>query len=129
VTGASFEIQGLSQLSADLGKAAVAALPAVRAVAAANGEHLAQTWRDNAKATAGKHGKWYPSSITSEQVAAFGAAVVDVGPESARKQGAMGPGFEYGSVNQPPHLDGKRALDEVEPKLLAELEAAAAGLL
>ena len=124
-----FEVQGLAGWSADLGKAAVQALPAVRAVTEANGTALRDQWRTNARATAGKHGKWYPSSITDEGKVTPGAVTVEVGPDSSKRQGGMGRGFEYGSVHQPPHLDGNKAAEVIAPKFASEIEIAAAGLL
>ena len=70
----------------------------------------------NATATAGTHGKHYPKSITAERTLSIGSIGVEVGPDSGMPQGGMGPGFEYGSVNQPPHLDGNKAADVHEPQ-------------
>ncbi|MGW2143207.1 hypothetical protein ACWCOT_02780 [Nonomuraea bangladeshensis] len=78
---------------------------------------LQKTWRANARRSSGKHGRHYPNSITNEQIPSTSAAIWEVGPEIGRKQGSMGRGFEFGSVNQPPHLDGTRALTQQEPKL------------
>lgn len=78
-------------------------------------------WRQNAVATSGKHGKHYPKSITAEMK--IGTSITaEIGPESSKPQGRMGRGFEFGSKNQPPHLDGARALPAAE----ARLEKAAA---
>lgn len=128
----SIEIQGLTGLTRDLETAAAEALPAVRAVTIANGQMLRDIWRDNARRTAGKHGKWYPSSITSQGTSSGGGAlgaVVEVGPDKSRRQGGMGRGFEYGSVHQPPHLDGTKAAEQVEPQFVSEIEQAISGLL
>lgn len=75
----------------------------------AEGEAFAEDWRSNARATSGAHGKHYPGTITSETRVSTDV-VVETGPEAGRPQGGMGPGFEFGSRNQPPHLDGARAL-------------------
>lgn len=82
----------------------------------AEGEAFADDWRSNATQTAGKHGKHYPSAITSETKLSLDA-VVEIGPESARRQGGMGPGFELGSQNQPPHLDALRAAPTAEARI------------
>ena len=75
------------------------------------GEGFRDDWQHNARGTSGEHGKWYPDSITTEmRTGAFTSIQVDTGPESGRKQGRMGRGFEFGSENQPPHLDGLRAM-------------------
>ncbi|MET8985833.1 hypothetical protein ABZW49_10330 [Nonomuraea wenchangensis] len=82
---------------------------------------LQEQWQKNARETARRHGKHYPKSITTEQVPAAEAIEWTVGPESMMPQGGMGPGFEYGSRNQPPHWDGARATIQEEPKFLKSL--------
>ena len=129
MTNGDIELIGARELAADLTAAAAAMPAATRKVTESNGRHLRDSWRENATATAGTHGRRYPASITDETIPTFADAVVDVGPDSSKPQGGMGPGFEYGGVNQPPHLDGKRAADEVEPKFMAELATLAESLL
>jgi len=41
----------------------------------------------------------------------------------------MGRGFEYGSVNQPPHLDGMHATEATEPAFHHAIDLAVEGLL
>jgi hypothetical protein len=72
--------------------------------------------RGFAKQTARRHGKHYPSAITSE---AIGALVWEYGPDSSLPQGGMS--FEYGSRNQPPHLDLARSADIVGPRFAQEV--------
>lgn len=67
---------------------------------------LQRDWRSNARKTARRHGKHYPSSITHDLTMHEGSVSADIGPDRALPQGGMGQGFEYGSVNQPPHMDG-----------------------
>ena len=96
-------------------------VPAVVDQAAANVE---RGWRDNARRTAGRHGRHYPASIDHDASWVAGGYEARVGPRNDRPQGSMGPGFEYGSVNQPPHLDGNQAADVELPrfeKALADL--------
>lgn len=81
-----------------------------------SGDSFAESWASNARATSGTHGKHYPNSITSEFKLSLGVEV-EVGPESGRPQGSMGRGFEYGSRNQPPHLDGFRAFPAAVARL------------
>lgn len=64
-----------------------------------------------AKRTAGKHGKHYPNSFTTE---AKSALSWEYGPDAARPQGGMS--FEFGSRNQPPHLDLAKSADIIAPK-------------
>lgn len=72
-------------------------------------EDLEEQWRDNAVLTARSHGKHYPSRIDHERL---GYLLWEIGPHG-HPQGEMS--FEYGSRNQPPHLDGGRALDMLLP--------------
>lgn len=126
---ADLDITQLLKLGEDLEKdahrAASETYPVVRDLA----KELEKTWRDNAKATARKHGRHYPRSITAEQIPVTDGPMWEVGPETRRKQGSMGRGFEYGSVNQPPHLDGTRAATTVEPKLEAAIKKIFDGFL
>lgn len=91
------------------------------------GEGFRDEWQHNARNTAGVHGKHYPDAITTEmRTGGLTTIEVETGPESGRRQGGMGPGFEFGSVNQPPHLDGLQAMPIAE-KRLERLSDAAIG--
>ena len=92
------------------------------------GETFAKDWASNAEATSGEHGKHYPKSITSETRLSLGI-LVETGPESAMPQGGMGPGFEFGSVNQPPHFDGLQAMGPAESRLERAADATIGSLL
>lgn len=102
------------KLAADLSMVNAKSVPVMRSAMAGVGVGLAARWAANARETSGQHGKWYPDSIDSELAFDIGGVSVDVGPNSAKKQGSMGRGFEFGSRNQPPHLDGLRALDGMQ---------------
>ncbi|WP_326828679.1 hypothetical protein OIE13_22325 [Streptosporangium sp. NBC_01810] len=92
-------------------------------------EKLQRDWRRNARVTALPHGPHYPRAITAEQKYALDGPDWEVGPESAMPQGGMGRGFEYGSVNQPPHLDGARATTGIEAQFAAAAKKIADGFL
>lgn len=92
-------------------------------------EQLQKDWRKNARLTARQHGKHYPRSITAEQKPSMDGPDWEVGPESAMPQGGMGEGFEFGSVNQPPHLDGARAATGIEAPFEAAVKKIAAEFL
>lgn len=96
-------------------KAATGVAKAVRDNARA-GNRLAQA---NASRTARKHGKYYPRTITAERISPF---AWEYGPDADKvvvgKTGSLRPGrmsFEYGSRNQPPHLDLTKSLDVQGP--------------
>lgn len=65
-----------------------------------------------ARFSAGAHGKHYPNAFTVERLSALS---YEYGPEAARPQGGMS--FEYGSRNQPPHLDLNKSADLIGPQL------------
>lgn len=119
----------LSLLVSDLGKIPGKVTPAVMDMVDEAGEDLAKGWANNARATAGEHGKHYPDSITAEAKGGLGLISSEVGPESGKRQGGMGKGFEYGSQNQPPHMDGNRAADTEGPKFAKRLESTLTHLL
>ncbi len=83
-------------------------------------ERGAATARANARQTSGTHGRHYPRSITWDRLTVPDGVAAEFGPDASKKQGSMGAGFEYGSVNQTtPHLDNNRAADAEEPRFLA----------
>jgi hypothetical protein len=82
---------------------------------------LRDDWKANARLTARRHGRRNPNAITAEQIPA-GDVEWEVGPESARPQGGMGRGFEFGGPYQPPHWDGARASVKREPAFTKALE-------
>lgn len=114
-------------LARDFQKASIGAAKALFDAFDEGGQAFAKDWQSNARATSGEHGKHYPDSITSETRLALGIEI-ETGPETGRKQGRMGRGFEFGSVNQPPHLDGQLAMPLAEQRI-DRLSDAAIGFL
>ncbi|WP_157099361.1 hypothetical protein [Microbispora sp. ATCC PTA-5024] len=114
-----------AEIGADSRKVAEGAYPLVKRYAM----DLRNEWRDNARSTARKHGKLYPRTITAEQIPIRDGVEWEVGPESELPQGGMGRGFEYGSVNQPPHWDMTRAAVSVEPRFNAAIDELARSFL
>lgn len=112
------------KLAGDLSQVGFKASLALRPAMASAGEALAEEWRRNAVETSGAHGRYYPASITSGLAFDTGGISVDVGPDRSKKQGGMGKGFEFGSENQPPHLDGLRALDGMQDRTERIIDAA-----
>lgn len=110
------------RLAADLSRIGAKAVPSARAVVLEVGEAFRDQWKANAAATAGVHGKHYPDSIDADLAYTTTSIAVEVGPNPAKPQGGMS--FEFGSRNQPPHLDGARAFDVIEPRATAMIESA-----
>jgi len=117
-------VSEISDLGRDLQAEAAAMVADVVRVFDSEGREFARQWSRTARLTAGKHGKHYPKSITHELTAVGLVVQLDVGPERGRLQGSMGRGFEFGSVNQRPHLDGARHLRAVERRIERAADAA-----
>lgn len=84
--------------------------------------------RDNARRTAGAHGKHYPASITMEMHGAslFGGTYSgEYGPNPGKPQGGMS--FEWGSRNQKPHMDLNRSADLIGPALAIDVRGKVGG--
>lgn len=112
--------QGIDDLAADLANIAARVRPDMRDVVRDGIRTGADLARINARRSAGRHGKHYPKAITSEMTSGlglFGNTISgEYGPDVARPQGGMS--FEYGSRNQPPHLDLARSADVVGPAFI-----------
>lgn len=116
------------QFADDFGDAAAEIGRALYDTFKQEGQSFAEDWRANAERTSGEHGRHYPKAITSETFVTLGIHV-ETGPESNRKQGGMGPGFELGSRNQPPHLDGLGAFGPASERLEKAADATIGFLL
>ena len=115
------EAHGLREIATALPKLGFAGAKAIDPVIKQGAEFLAEQWRKNAVETSGVHGKHYPKSIDTERIVSTDIAF-EIGPNPFKKQGRMS--FEEGSVNQPPHLDGAKALEKVGPLVLKSVEIA-----
>lgn len=85
-----------------------------------------QVAKDNARRTAGAHGRDYPNAFRTEMSPTYHASIANVyqgtyGPLSALPQGDME--FEFGSRNQPPHLDLAKSADLVGPAMPGEVRS------
>lgn len=121
-----FDARELTSLAADFGDIERESLPAMRSVIQEASSDLKEAWRASARETAGAHGRHYPNSITYETRLLASAVEGEIGPDPSRPQGGMS--FEYGSVNQPPHLNGNRAADELVPLIERRVSASLAFL-
>lgn len=116
-------------LAADFGKASRKVASALYTVYKESGDAFAEDWRDNARETSGTHGKKYPPTIDSETRVGVGIHV-ETGPNANLGPSARaGRGYEFGSENQPAHLDGARALPIAERRLARGADAAIGYLL
>lgn len=81
-----------------------------RAVVSRGALNVKRGWQANATATAGQHARLYPASISYDMKPHPTGAQAEIGPDKTRPQGALGNLLEFGSVKNPPHNDGGRAL-------------------
>lgn len=120
---ASFDIGGLRGLIPDMDVSAKALAREARSLVEQSAIDLRDKWRENARETAGEHGRLYPDSIRYQMAGNAYYSAADIAPDPSKPQGGMS--FEYGSANQPPHLDGQRALDELAPRIMRRFDSLA----
>lgn len=80
--------------------------------------------KDFAKRSAGKHGKLYSRAFSTQMRrpyfgSGFNVYSGEYGPDISKPQGGMS--FEFGSRNQPPHLDLARSADTIGPAFAGEV--------
>lgn len=117
-------IDGLRGLAHDLSEAPRAAQRDSVAVVEKAAVNVKKKWAANARASGGDHTPAYPSSISYDLhlfAALAGDVEAEIGPDKSRRQGALGNLIEFGSVHNPPHNDGGRALKSEAPAFEAAL--------
>lgn len=122
----------LDSLAAQLRRAGSEAIVReVEAVVKRGAVNIKKDWRKNAKESAGTHARAYPYSIDFDGPDRRPGHVVEaeIGPDKGKRQGALGNLIEYGSVNNPPNNDGKRAADKEHDKFADAILKTAAGYL
>ncbi|WP_327378010.1 hypothetical protein OG393_31035 [Streptomyces sp. NBC_01216] len=105
---------------------AVRAQAQVQAVVERGALNVKNGWRGNAWASAGRHARLYPSSISYDMRPHPGGAAAEIGPDKSRPQGPLGNLLEFGSSKNPPHNDGGRALAAEAAAFTAHVAAIAA---
>ncbi|MFE7954379.1 hypothetical protein [Streptomyces sp. NPDC057413] len=117
-----FDMRDVRRLEAHLLRSIPRLRREARQVTRRGALNIKKDWRANARSTAGKHGRLYPHSIGFD-FAAYGPDLfmATIGPDKSGPQGALGNLLEYGSVHNPPHNDGGRALDAEMPRFEAQM--------
>jgi hypothetical protein len=93
------------------------------AVVKRGAQNIKTGWQANALQSAGAHARLYPGSISYDVTEGPGVVEAEIGPDKDRVQGPLGNLLEYGTSTQAGHNDGGRALDDEEPRFLAQVEA------
>lgn len=109
-------IGGVGDLAADLRKIPVVAARDMADAVKSNAQSGQRLARGFARESAGAHGKHYHKAITAEARSPFSW---EYGPDAGMPQGGMS--FEFGSRNQPPHLDLARSADVVAPRFARDV--------
>lgn len=125
MTGA--KVTGLGELIDDLRSASDRAVEEFRKVVSKGALNIKndvkERWSGLAHAPAIPHAISYDTKTTGTTVSA------EIGPDKAKRQGALGNFLEYGSVNNAPIPALGPALDAEEPRFAKALEDVAASLL
>jgi hypothetical protein len=117
------DVSQLVGLAVDLAASEAAVRQQARAVVSKGALNIKNDWRANARASSGRHARLYPSSIGYDLHSAAGLIEAVIGPDKGGPQGPLGNLLEFGSVHNPPHNDGGRALLAEEPRFIAAVEA------
>ena len=121
MSGMSFR-GDLSDLRDDLATIRAEVKPRMRGIVRDGVKAGTMLAKDNARNSAGEHGKHYPNAISGSMTGGAGLGDLvsgEYGPDSDRPQGDMS--FEFGSRNQKPHLDLARSADIIGPSFAQEV--------
>lgn len=128
---ASVDLSEVNALTTALGRVPARLLPEVRGVVergAVNVKNEARRFVSGLRAAPA-----YPASITYDVsgtgLLLSGAIEAEIGPDKAKRQGALGNILEYGTINNAPHAHLGPALDREGPAFEANLERVAAKAL
>jgi hypothetical protein len=123
MTGNPFDMRDVRRLQRHLARVVPQARRDTRAVMVRGALNIKMEWRQNARQSAPKHAPAYPRTIGYDLLT-FGPdqLLAIIGPDKAGRQGALGNLLEYGSVKNPPHNDGGRALVNEVPRFEAQME-------
>ncbi|MFE2140184.1 hypothetical protein ACFXA3_00190 [Streptomyces sp. NPDC059456] len=121
------DVRALVQLAVVLERSVPEAERNMVAVVTRGALNVKNGWRANATATAPPHARLYPYTINYDIKPIPGGAEAEIGPDRSMKrlQASYGAILEFGSVNNPPHNDGGRALQVEEPRFVAQVAAIA----
>jgi hypothetical protein len=121
---ARFDMRDVRRLERHLARSIPRIRREARRVVVRGAINVKKDWRANARASGRKHaGRLYPSTVGYD-IAAYGTDIwaATIGPDKGGPQGPLGAILEYGSVHNPPHRDGGRALDAELPRFEAQME-------
>lgn len=115
------DIRELVQLAVAFERNIPAAERGMAAIVTRGALNVKNEWRNNARASSGRHARLYPGSISYDVTPIPGGVRAEIGPDKDKPQGALGNLLEFGSVKNQPHNDGGRALLAEEPRFAAQV--------
>ncbi|MFB7288978.1 hypothetical protein [Actinacidiphila glaucinigra] len=124
MTASPFDMSDVNRLERHLTRGIPQARRDARAVTRRGAMNIKRDWAQNARASAPRHAPAYPRSISYDVYPYTpDMTIAEIGPDKGRTQGALGNLLEYGSVHNPPHNDGGRALAVELPRFEAQIAA------
>lgn len=105
---------GLDELIADLDRAVKLTSPGVLAVVTKGALNVKKDWAQRWSGLS--HAPSLGAAVSYDVTYGFGGVKAEIGPDKARRQGALGNLLEFGSVNNAPHPGGTPALEAEAPR-------------
>lgn len=121
------ELHGLVEVLGDLHQAKADALPEVKKVVSKGALNIKNDIRDAWRGI--RHAPALPRAVTYDVTEHGYSVSAEIGPDKAKRQGALGNLIEFGSVNNAPHPAVYPALDREETRFYSALEDLAEKLL
>lgn len=118
---------GFDELARDLDRAAGKASAEVRKVVAKGALNVKADWRK--RWTGLGHLPHLPRAIGYDVTVKGSTITGEIGPDASKKQAAIAPVVEFGSINNAPIPGGRPALDAEEPRFIKALEDLAVKLV
>ena len=127
MAGVKVDVSQLTRLAADL-RAHSRETPAAAVQVVAKGAlNVKNDWR---RAWAGiGHAPALPAAVTYDTKVTTRSVEAEIGPDKARRQGALGNIIEFGTSKNPPRPGGGPALEREAPRFEQAVEDIARGLL
>lgn len=114
-------VSAVRRMARDMGRSQYRLVPAVTAVVAKGALNIKTDWRQRWSGLS--HAPALASAITYDMTVGVGTIGAEIGPDKAKRQGALGNLIEFGSRNNAPRPGGGPALNTEQPKFEAALAA------
>lgn len=98
-----------------------------RKVVEKGAHNIKEDWRKGW--TGFRHAPSLPFAVTYDVSPAADIVKAEIGPDKAKRQGALGNLLEFGSINNRPHPDGALALEVEAPRFADAIESLGVTLL